>query len=326
MRSMESYLVTGVAGFIGSRVAANIIERGDRVIGIDNLNDSYNKELKERRLYPLQSYNDAFTFLQMDVSDLADFDGGIVSDEITAVIHLAARAGVRQSVINPSMYLESNVIGTLNVLEFIRRRNISKFVLASTSSVYGRQESQPASETVESSFALSPYAASKKAAEVLTYTYHHLYGINATVLRFFTVYGPHGRPDMSIFKFIKAIVEGESLTLFGDGGKRDFTYIDDIVRGVLESLKLRGFNIINLGSDSPVAVLDIIKIIEGLARREASVTVHERDPSDVPSTWADISKAKDLLGWTPGVSIGDGIRETYEWYVSNRDWAKGISG
>ena len=132
--------------------------------------------------------------------------------------------------------------------------------------------------------------------------------------------------SICIFKFIKAIVEGESLTLFGDGGKRDFTYIDDIVRGVLESLKLRGFNIINLGSDSPVAVLDIIKIIEGLARREASVTVHERDPSDVPSTWADISKAKDLLGWTPGVSIGDGIRETYDWYVSNRDWAKGISG
>ena len=325
MRSMELYLVTGVAGFIGSSVATNIIKRGDRVIGIDNLNDSYNPEIKERRLTPLQRY-DAFTFLQMDLSDLTNFDRHIVSDEITAVIHLAARAGVRQSVINPSMYLESNVIGTLNVLEFVRRQNISKFVLASTSSVYGRQESQPAPETEESSFALSPYAASKKAAEVLTYTYHHLYGINATILRFFTVYGPQGRPDMSIFKFIKAIVEGDSLTLFGDGGKRDFTYIDDIVTGVLESLKLRGFNIINLGSDRPVAVLDIIRMIEELAGREASVTVHERDPSDVPSTWADIRKAKDLLGWEPMVSIRDGIKETYNWYVDNRDWAKRITG
>lgn len=326
MRSMELYLVTGVAGFIGSSVAANIIKRGDRVIGIDNLNDSYNTEIKERRLHPLQRHDDNFTFLHMDLSDLNEFNGNPLSDEITAVIHLAARAGVRQSVINPSTYLESNVIGTLNVLEFIRRQNISRFVLASTSSVYGRHESQPASETGESSFSLSPYAASKKSAEVLTYTYHHLYGINATVLRFFTVYGPQGRPDMSIFKFIKAIVEGESLTLFGDGGTRDFTYIDDIVTGVLESLKLGGFNILNLGSDSPVAVLDIITMIEELAGREASVIVHERDPSDVPSTWADISKAKDLLGWKPMVSIRDGIRETYDWYVDNRDWAKGITG
>ena len=322
---MELYLVTGVAGFIGSRVATMIIERGDRVIGIDNLNDSYHAEIKERRLYPLQKY-DAFTFLQMDLSDLKNLDKDVISDEITAVIHLAARAGVRQSVINPSMYLESNVIGTLNVLEFIRRQNISKFVLASTSSVYGRNESQPASETGESSFALSPYAASKKAAEVLTHTYHHLYGINTTILRFFTVYGPQGRPDMSVFKFIRAIVEGESLTLFGDGGQRDFTYIDDTAIGVLESLKLRGFNIINLGSDRPVTVLEIIRIIEELAGQEASITVHERDPSDVPSTWADISKAKHLLGWKPSVSIKDGIKETYDWYVDNRDWAKRITG
>ena len=325
VRSMELYLVTGVAGFIGSRVASMIIERGDRVVGIDNVNDSYSTEIKEHRLELLQKYH-AFTFIQMDLSDLINLDKDVGSLEIAAVVHLAARAGVRQSVLNPSMYLESNVIGTLNVLEFIRRQNISKFILASTSSVYGRNESQPVRETGESSFALSPYAASKKAAEVLTHTYHHLYGINASILRFFTVYGPRGRPDMSIFKFMRAIVEGESLTLFGDGGKRDFTYIDDTAIGVLKSLELRGFNIINLGSDRPIAVVDVIRMIEECAGQVASVTVLERDPSDVLSTWADISKAKNLLGWEPTVSIKEGIKETYDWYVENREWAKSITG
>ena len=325
VRSMELYLVTGVAGFIGSRVASMIIERGDRVVGIDNVNDSYSTEIKEHRLELLQKYH-AFTFIQMDLSDLINLDKDVGSLEIAAVVHLAARAGVRQSVLNPSMYLESNVIGTLNVLEFIRRQNISKFILASTSSVYGRNESQPVRETGESSFALSPYAASKKAAEVLTHTYHHLYGIDASILRFFTVYGPRGRPDMSIFKFMRAIVEGESLTLFGDGGKRDFTYIDDTAIGVLKSLELRGFNIINLGSDRPIAVVDVIRMIEECAGQVASVTVHERDPSDVLSTWADISKAKNLLGWEPTVSIKEGIKETYDWYVENREWAKSITG
>ena len=325
VRSMELYLVTGVAGFIGSRVASMIIERGDRVVGIDNVNDSYSTEIKEHRLELLQKYH-AFTFIQMDLSDLINLDKDVGSLEIAAVVHLAARAGVRQSVLNPSMYLESNVIGTLNVLEFIRRQNISKFILASTSSVYGRNESQPVRETGESSFALSPYAASKKAAEVLTHTYHHLYGIDASILRFFTVYGPRGRPDMSIFKFMRAIVEGESLTLFGDGGKRDFTYIDDTAIGVLKSLELRGFNIINLGSDRPIAVVDVIRMIEECAGQVASVTVLERDPSDVLSTWADISKAKNLLGWEPTVSIKEGIKETYDWYVENREWAKSITG
>lgn len=325
VRGMELYLVTGVAGFIGSRVASMIIERGDQVIGIDNMNDSYSTEIKKHRLVTLLAH-DAFTFKQMDLSDLNSLDNHIGSNEISAAVHLAARAGVRQSVINPSLYLESNVIGTLNVLEFVRRKNIPKYVLASTSSVYGKNESQPVKETGESSFALSPYAASKKAAEVLTHTYHHLYGINASILRFFTVYGPQGRPDMSIFKFIRAIVEGEALTLFGDGGERDFTYIDDTAIGVLKSLELQGFNIINLGSDSPVAVLDVISMIEECAGQVASVTVHERDPSDVPSTWADISKARELLGWNPEVSIREGIKETYDWYVNNRDWAKRITG
>ena len=241
-----------------------------------------------------------------------------------AVIHLAARAGVRQSVLTPELYLTANVNGTLHVLEACRKYDVKSFILASTSSLYGASKEQPYSEESESSKTLSPYAASKKAAETLTHTYHHLYGLNTQILRFFTVYGPAGRPDMSIFKFIQSIVEGKELTLFGDGGERDFTYVDDTADGVIKAVGVNGYNVINLGSDRPVQIKKVIEIIERVVGKAATISVKKRDPSDVLSTWANISRARELLNWTPQTSIEDGINLAVDWYLTNRQWASHI--
>ena len=237
---------------------------------------------------------------------------------------MAGRAGVRQSVETPHVYVESNVLGTLNVLEAVKDHNIQNIVIASTSSVYGSSVIQPYDEDSESSKVLSPYAASKKSAETLAYAYHHLYGINTQILRFFTVYGPAGRPDMSIFRFIKGISDGSEILLYGDGGERDFTYVDDIAEGVCKAAVLGGYNIINLGGDNPVRIKKIIELIEKYTSKSASIKVVGRDPADVPSTWANINTAKDVLSWEPNVSIEVGISRTVDWYKDNYDWAKKI--
>ncbi|MFL2756003.1 MAG: NAD-dependent epimerase/dehydratase family protein [Dehalococcoidia bacterium] len=319
---MNKYIVTGAAGFIASVVSTKLLESGHEVIGIDNLNDAYDIRIKNWRLEKLQDYSN-FNFIHNDISTSSQ--GWTDSfKNADAILHLAGRAGVRQSVETPHVYIESNVLGTLNVLEAVKTHNIENIVIASTSSVYGSSLIQPYDENSESSKVLSPYAASKKSAETLAHAYHHLYGINIQILRFFTVYGPAGRPDMSIFRFIKGISDGFEILLYGDGGERDFTYVDDIADGVCKAANIEGHNIINLGGDNPVRIKKIIELIEKDTGKSATIKVVDRDPADVPSTWANISTAKDLLSWKPNISIEVGISRTVDWYKYNYDWANKI--
>ena len=319
---MNKYTVTGAAGFIASVVSTKLLESGHEVVGIDNLNDAYDITIKNWRLEKLQDYAN-FSFIQNDISTSSrSWTDSFKNAD--SVLHLAGRAGVRQSVETPHVYIESNVLGTLNVLEAVKDHNIQNIVIASTSSVYGSSLIQPYDEDSESSKVLSPYAASKKSAETLAHAYHHLYGINTQILRFFTVYGPAGRPDMSIFRFIKGISDGSEILSYGDGGERDFTYVDDIAEGVCKAGDLEGYNIINLGGDNPVRIKKIIELIEKYTSKSASIKVVGRDPADVPSTWANINTAKDILSWEPNVSIEVGISRTVDWYKDNYDWAKKI--
>ncbi|HDN79775.1 MAG TPA: NAD-dependent epimerase/dehydratase family protein [Chloroflexi bacterium] len=318
---MQTILVTGAAGFIGWKVCEFLLDEGYRVIGVDNLNDAYDVRLKQWRLSTLNG-KAGFTFLRMDVCDrealgkLPEFD---------AVINLAARAGVRQSVKNPHVYFETNVMGALNLLELCRERGVEKYILASTSSLYGAHNPRPFREDANTDAPLSPYAASKKAAEALCYAYHYLYGLDVTVLRYFTVYGPAGRPDMSLFRFVQWISEGRPVIVYGDGRQeRDFTYVDDIARGTIAALKPLGYEVINLGSDKPVVLMDAIHQIEQLVGRKAHIEYHPRHPADVQATWADISKARKLLNWQPEYPFVEGLRQLVNWYSENREWAREI--
>ena len=320
---MANYLVTGTGGFIGSQVAELLLADRHQVTGIDNINDAYDPALKRWRLERLQG-SESFTFHQLDIGDLSEL-GRLFSTGFDAVINLAARAGLRQSVENPWVYFEANVTGALNLLELCREFGVRKFVQASTSSVYGDDTPRPFVEGGQTSRPLSPYASSKKAAETLIYTYHHLHGLDATVLRYFTVYGPAGRPDMSIFRFIRGIAEGEPITVFGDGKQeRDFTHVEDVARGTVAALKPLGYEIINLGSDRPVVLSDLISLIEDAVGKRAVITHEPRHAVDVLATWGDIHRAEQLLGWRPQVSLEDGIRGAVRWYEQNRAWAKVI--
>jgi nucleoside-diphosphate-sugar epimerase len=232
---------------------------------------------------------------------------------------------VRQSVENPWVYIDTNVTGTLNLLELCRERQIGKFVLASTSSLYGADNPRPFSEDARTDGPLSPYAASKKAAEAFCYTYHYLYNIDVSVLRYFTVYGPAGRPDMSMFRFVQWISEGKPVKVFGDGRQeRDFTYVDDIARGTIAALRPLGYEVINLGSDKPVALMDVIRLVEKLLDKEAQLVYQERHPADVLATWANIHKAERLLSWRPQTSLHEGTAQLVEWYRENEAWAREI--
>jgi len=337
----QTILVTGCTGFIGWNVSERLLREGHRVIGVDNLNDAYDVRLKEWRLTQFEGHpnlsfhrlditdrdalSDLFTTAQRSVTPNPQSPTPNTPSPIAAVINLAARAGVRPSVKNPWPYFQTNVIGTLNLLEFCRNSGIRKFILASTSSIYGEGE-RPFREDAPTDRPLSPYTASKKAAEALCYTYHHLYGIDVTIFRYFTVYGPAGRPDMSIFRFIKWIAEGEPVILYGDGmQERDFTYVDDIARGTILGLKPVGFEIVNLGSDRPVKLQQIIKTIEGLLGREAVIQSRPGHPADVPATWADLTKARRLLGWSPQMTWEEGLDQTVKWYLEHRPLASSIN-
>jgi UDP-glucuronate 4-epimerase len=322
---MAKYMVTGAAGFIASKVTEFLLADGHAVVGIDNLNDAYDVRLKEWRLNRLRD-RPAFRFHPVEISDRAAL-ASVWSEAGApdAVINLAARAGVRQSVENPWVYIDTNVTGTLNLLELCRTRGVKKFVLASTSSLYGAHNPMPYREDADTSRPLSPYAASKKAAEVMCYTYHSLYDLDVTVCRYFTVYGPAGRPDMSLFRFVQWISEGKPVTVFGDGQQsRDFTYVDDIARGTIAALKPLGYETINLGSDTPVILMETIRLIEKLLGQEARLEFKPRHPADVTATWADISRAREQLGWEPRVSCEQGIANLVRWYQENRDWAREI--
>jgi nucleoside-diphosphate-sugar epimerase len=325
---MSHIFLTGVAGFIASKVAELLLSEGHAVVGVDNMNDAYDVRLKQWRLAQLAG-RPGFEFRQLDIMNrqkMRDLWESQKTKGFDAVINLAARAGVRQSVENPWVYLETNITGTLNLLDLCREFDVKKFILASTSSLYGKDNPLPFREDADSNRPLSPYAASKKAAEALCYTYHYLYGLDVTVFRYFTVYGPAGRPDMSLFRFAQWINEGKPVTVYGDGRQsRDFTNVEDIARGTIAGLRPTGFEVINLGSDKPAVLMDAIRLIEELTGRKALLEFQPLHPSDVRATWADIGKAKYLLDWRPLVGLEDGIADLVNWYQQNRSWAKEIA-
>lgn len=321
---MAHYLLTGAAGFIASKVAELLLEDGHTVVGVDNLNDAYDVRLKHWRLAQLED-KPGFEFQRLDVVDRSAL-AALFDRTFDAVINLAARAGVRQSVENPRVYFETNVTGTLNLLDLCREFAVEKFVLASTSSLYGAHNPRPFREDADTDRPLSPYAASKKAAEMLCHTYHYLYGTDVSVLRYFTVYGPAGRPDMSVFRFVQWISEGRSVLIYGDGRQsRDFTYVDDIARGTIAALKPLGYQVINLGSDEPLVLMDAIRLVEALTGKGARLEFRPRHPADILATWADIHKAERLLGWQPRVRFEDGLERLVGWYQANRHWAKDVA-
>jgi nucleoside-diphosphate-sugar epimerase len=319
---MLRYLVTGTAGFIGARVAEMLHDDGHEVIGVDNLNDAYDLRMKEYRLARLERLPH-FTFHKMDIIDVQGMNElGKKIKPIDAIINLAARAGVRTSVEKPWLYVDTNIIGTLNLLEMCRHQSIPKFVLASTSSIYGADAPLPTSEEVESSRPLQPYAASKKAAEVMCHAYHSLHDIDVTIFRYFTVYGPAGRPDMVIFRFIQWISEGREVRIYGDGEQsRGFTYVDDIARGTILGLEPVGYEIFNLGGHEIVKINELVRIFEKRIGREASIEHRPAHPADVSTNWANVEKAGRMLGWEPQVSLEAGLDATVTWYLTEREWA-----
>ncbi len=319
---MAKYLVTGAAGFIASRVCEFLLDQGHQVVGIDNLDPVYDLRIKRWRLDRLTP-RDGFSLYEESICDQSALKR-LVEDhpKIAGIINLAAKAGVRDSVIDPWSYYDTNLTGTLNLLELSRHYQIPKFVLASTSSIYGANAPYPTPETTESSFPLQPYAASKKAAETLCYSYHYLYGTDVTVVRYFTVYGPAGRPGMSMFRFTRWISEGEEVKVFGDGTQtRGFTYLDDIARGTIAALKPLGYEIINLGGHESISINDLIKKFEQAIGKEALIAHFPAHPADMSASWADVSKARRLLGWEPRVGLEEGIRQVINWYRQEHDWA-----
>jgi nucleoside-diphosphate-sugar epimerase len=320
---MANYLVTGAAGFIGARTSELLIKDGHTVVGVDNLNEAYDLRMKDYRLKRLKAMG-GFDFRKLDIADKSIVDV-FKAEKFDGVINLAAWAGVRNSVKNPWVYVDSNMTGTLNMLEICRHTGTKKFVVASTSSIYGENPPYPTPETASSSEPLQPYAASKKGAEAMSHAYHHLYDIDVTVVRFFTVYGPAGRPDLSIFRFVQWISEGQPVRVNGDGEQsRGFTYIDDIARGVILALKSVGYEIINLGGHEVITINNLIKLIEDIVGKKANVQYGPPDPADMRSNWADVSKAGAMLGWEPQFDMRAGIEKLVEWYNAEREWASEI--
>lgn len=345
-------LITGCAGFIGWKVSEFLLTHGFdsmtqrpnelngpnvanalTVIGIDNLDDSYDVRLKQWRLNQLNRLCvhprlSAFSFHKVDITDYSALKSLFTSPSLRftpqIIINLAARAGVRYSLENPFVYYATNVFGNLNLLELCREFGIKKYILASTSSLYAGQK-LPFKEDLPVNEPISPYAASKKGAEVTCYAYHKLYDIDITILRYFTVYGPAGRPDMSVFRFISWINQGKPVTIYGDGTQtRDFTYVDDIAAGTVKALKPLGFEIINLGNDNPHKLIDALHMIERRLNKKAEIKYLPFHKADLMATHADISKAKKLLNWEPTTNIDRGIDLTVNWYLENRKWASEI--
>ncbi|MEO5886749.1 MAG: GDP-mannose 4,6-dehydratase [Anaerolineales bacterium] len=320
---MGNYLITGAAGFIGARTAELLIRDGHTIVGIDNMNDAYDPRIKEYRLRKMQSMP-GFTFHQRDISDKSIIDQ-FRNDKFDGVINLAARAGVRYSVENPWVFVESNTMGTLNMLEICRQTGTGKFIVASTSSIYGSNPPYPTPESASSSEPLQPYAASKKGAEAMSHAYHHLYGIDVSILRFFTVYGPAGRPDLAHLRFVQWISEGRPIRVNGSGEQsRGFTYIDDIARGTILALKPLGYEVINLGGHEVITINNLIKLIEDVVGKKAEVQYGPPNPADMFTNWADVTKAGQVLGWEPQFNMRAGVEKLVEWYNAERKWASEI--
>lgn len=314
-------LVTGGAGFIGSHTIRALLSRGESVICVDNFNDFYNPEIKEKNIRGFLN-NKNFKLCRADICDFNKLKKVFLENEIDLIIHLAARAGVRPSIQNPILYSKVNIDGTLNLLELAREFKISNFIFASSSSVYGNNKKVPFSEKDNVDNPISPYAATKKAGELICYTYHKLYKISIVCLRFFTVYGPSGRPDMAPYKFTKLIFEGKEVPMYGDGSScRDYTYINDIVSGIVSSIGYvkahKCYEIFNLGNSQTVKLRQLIAVIEKLLDKKAKIKRLPSQPGDVEKTYADISKAKKFLGWSPKTKIEEGMEKFVEWYKEN---------
>lgn len=322
--NLQRVLVTGAAGFIGSRTCHLLLNQGAEVIGVDNLNDYYAPSLKIHRLDELKKH-ERFRFVPLDIEDQQGVGHLFKTEKIDAVLNLAARAGVRASMENPHVYYTTNVLGSLNLLEAMREANVKKYVLASTSSLYAGQP-MPFDEELPVNTPISPYAASKKAAEVMAYTWHALYGFDVSIVRYFTVYGPAGRPDMSIFRFIYWIDQGLPIELFGDGSQaRDFTYVDDIAAGTVAASKEVGFEIMNLGGgNQPVSISEVISILEELLGKKATIHHKAFHQADVPATWANIDKAERILGWKPKIGLREGLAACVEWYRANKQLSQSV--
>lgn len=328
---MARYFLTGVAGFIAARVAELLLDDGNTVIGVDNMNDSYDVRIKDYRLGKLID-RQGFSFWKVDISDREDLANVFQSEfdrsgeiHCDAIINLAARAGVRQSVENPWVYVDTNITGTLNLLELCKEYEIGKFILASTSSTYGAEAPLPTPEVASSDLPLQPYAATKKGAEVLAHAYHYLHGIDVTVFRYFTVYGPAARPDMVMFRLAQWIHEGKTVQVNGDGEQsRGFTYIDDIARGTILGLKPLGYQLINLGGHESVKINELIHLFENLIGQKAHIQHQPAHPADMKTSWADVQKAKELIGWRPEVTLQEGIANLIAWYQAERSWASQI--
>jgi len=312
-------LVTGAAGFIGSHLCEALLTRGDQIIAVDNFDPFYPEKIKRRNIENLLSSVN-FHFYQDSILDVDRLDQIFTTHSPTHVVHLAALAGVRPSIQQPSQYQKINVEGTTNLLEMARKFRVQNFIFASSSSVYGNNKKVPFSETDNVDYPISPYAATKKAGELLCYTYHYLYHINIFALRFFTVYGPRQRPEMAIHKFTRAIDNGETIQVYGYGRhKRDFTYIDDIIQGVVRAIdRVKGYEIINLGESQTVTTNQMIEYIEKALGKKAIREDLPVQPGDVEQTYADIRKARQLLDYHPTTPIEEGIRKFVDWYVKNK--------
>ena len=308
-------LLTGIAGFIGSNTAKKLLERGDKIIGIDNFNDYYDPALKEKRISEFLADYD-FKLYRIDIANEVALAKVFEENKIDKICHLAAQAGVRYSLTNPDIYLQANIIGTNNLLEMVHKYNINNFVFASSSSVYGGNTKIPFSESDNVDTPISLYAATKKANELQAHVYHHLYGINCFGLRFFTVYGPWGRPDMAYYKFTNSILNGQPIDVYGGGHhRRDFTYIDDIVSGIVSALdNCSGYEIFNLGNNKPVELEHFISIIENKLNKKAIKNYLPPQSGDVAETYANIDKAKKILGYEPKVNIEEGLDKFLTWY------------
>lgn len=311
-------LVTGCAGFIGSHLTDRLLDNDHQVAGIDNFNDYYDPKIKERNLEnALKSKR--FKLYRTDILDFGGLLRIFKKERPQKVVHLAARAGVRPSIANPHLYGEVNVLGTVNLLKLAVDWQVGQFVFGSSSSVYGNSKRLPFTEDDPCENIISPYGASKRAAEFFVESFYHTYGLKSTILRLFTVYGPRGRPDMAPALFTRAILKGREINQFGDGTtSRDYTYIDDIVEGIVKTLDRNfDFEIINLGNSKPTKLADFIKTIEQVVGKGAKIEKVERQPGDVEITWANIDKAKKLLGWQPKINLGEGVEKYIKWLSKN---------
>ena len=323
---MSTYLLTGVAGFIGSRVAEFLMADGHTVYGIDNMNDAYDVRLKEYRLAKLIG-RDGFHYRKWDIAEKSIIQSlhEWLPEEVAGVINLAAWSGTRLCMQNPWIYIDTNLTGTLNLMEYCRTYDVPKFVTASSSSVYGNKGKPPYKESDDTDHPLQQYAATKKSAEVMAHAYHHLYGLDVTVLRFFTVYGPAGRPQMVMFRFCKWIAEGQPVVLNGDGEQtRGFTYLDDIARGTILALKPVGYEILNLGGHEVISINNMIRMLEDRIGKKAQIVNRDFHPADVYANHADVSRAREVLGWEPQVGLDEGMTRLVDWYMQERTWASQI--